>query len=309
MQMNQDAGNFQPTQFTPEQEQSYLQGYAQNMQNLAGPNTAAQDYGSYLQQADTNRIANLQQAKGFAALQALPAMVQPGGFLRGAAGALSSFGTSMEKANQADQQAQEHIAAAKFNLADAQRKERMGYSKEAQAAWTAHQKDVREAEKAQQENMYHRMDATAHLAQAAKPLKAAGGAGTGQKLNEQLAAAEVAYQRDPSDANLKTVTGLRQAALAVHTSDYGENHLEMDRVHNQNEQDAKISAAVEKAKSQALISPEYVSAKTTAEKQAVVDAAAQRTATEQKALFRANTGAAGTTSGAAKAPPPPPGFQ
>ena len=264
--LGNELSNFQPTTVSPEQDQQMLANNIATQQSVMGPNTAAQGLQAYLNQADAARAGNLQRASGLAALQALPAMVQPGGFLRGAAAALGSYGGSMEKAHAADDTMKEHLAMAQFNLTDSQRKERMGLYKEAQGALVAYHKNLQDADKARLDALYHSGELAARGAMAAKPLKAAGaGAGANAKdflIGPATYAADIKRQHPEwSDVQVnaeafKMFQNNKAAGLA------GAELSSAD----------KENAAVLKAKDDAqYMNEDYKKAKTQAERDAVLD--------------------------------------
>lgn len=188
-------------------------------------------YGKSLDDMDTSRGKNLDQAKGLAALRAGAAMLQGNNAMRGLAGGASAFGESYGAAMQADQEQKQSLAKMRFHMAEAQRKEEMGLSGEAR-------KDAALAQKARFDafNAGTNRDKTSGsilqgIARITQARKGAGGGGAGApkplKLNEQLAAAEVALELNPDDTQMqKTVAGLRRAVLATKTSDVGPNKVE-----------------------------------------------------------------------------------
>jgi hypothetical protein len=81
------------------------------------------------------------------------------------------------------------------------------------------------------------------------------------KLAEQLAAAEVAHETNPTDATLANVTALRRAVAQTKTSDYGPTRA--SDVGGQ--QDIVLGDQISKAQQKLKFTPEYVKA-TPAEK-------------------------------------------
>jgi len=73
----------------------------------------------------------LAQAKGLAALSAIPAILQGSNAIRGIGAGLGSFGGAYSQALQANKAQQRAAMSMRMNLAEAQRKERMGLNREA----------------------------------------------------------------------------------------------------------------------------------------------------------------------------------
>jgi hypothetical protein len=73
----------------------------------------------------------LAQAKGLAALSAIPAILQGSSAIRGIGAGLGSFGGAYSQALQANKAQQRAAMSMRMNLAEAQRKERMGLNREA----------------------------------------------------------------------------------------------------------------------------------------------------------------------------------
>lgn len=126
----------------------------------------------------------------------------------GAREALPAYGSAMNEVEKADQAAKSANARAQFALKDAQRKERMGSSRAAQASMENYRKF-------QQDENRATMDRDRIVAElAAKGIvgnRARAGAGaSGPKIAEQLGAAEIAYAQNPTKENLTTVTALRK---------------------------------------------------------------------------------------------------
>jgi hypothetical protein len=164
----------------------------------------------------------LSHSRGLAALKAASAMVQGRGLVRGLAQAGGAFGESYGQALQADKAQKRALMNMEINLADAQRKERMGLNRDAIAAADQARKDHDAAQQFGIRKATALANVAGKFATATKPTKAAGsGAGKEPKTNEQLAAAEVAFENDPSEANLKRVTALRRTVDRIRTSDVG----------------------------------------------------------------------------------------
>jgi hypothetical protein len=160
---------------------------------------------------------------------AMEGMLQPGGFLRGLGKAGKNFAESYAPAVKADQDMRKSTALMNINLASAQRNEKLGLVKDAQVDYAQANKNRIEADKAAREAYKQESDAYAGIARAAKPSKASGAGGAkAVKLNEQLAAAEIAHENNPTEATLKTVTALRRTVDRTKVSDVGPNKIDVE---------------------------------------------------------------------------------
>jgi hypothetical protein len=222
-----------------------------------------------MKEMDTGRTANLEQAKGLAALQAAAAMMEGRGFAQGLGRAGGAFAQNYGQALQADRAEKKALANMEFNLADAQRKERMGLTREAVAAADQARKDHDAAQQFKLKKASALATLTSKMASSVKPT-GMGKPPAPPKLNEQLASAEIAFEKNPSEANLKAVTALRRAVDRVRTSDMGPERAGAAAAGVDVRVNEQVLAAMNKAK----FSPEYLEAKTPEEKDAVLNRAA-----------------------------------
>jgi len=98
------------------------------------------------------------------------------------------------------------------------------------------------------------------------------------KLNEQLAAAEIAFETNPTEGNLKNVTALRRAVAQAKTTDVGGTRASIEQARIQSAEDARVL----EARSKAQYTPAYVEAKTPEAKRAVL----QQAENEARQVFR-----------------------
>jgi hypothetical protein len=120
------------------------------------------------------------------------------------------------------------------------------------------------------------------VAQAAKPTAKAP---SEAKLNEQLGAAEIAYENDPTPANLKKVTALRRAVELTKTSEFGPDRLAVLMAGISGQQgiaglraevdalkiDQQIRADINKRLTEAMYSNEYMALKTPEDRKKYID--------------------------------------
>jgi len=145
----------------------------------------------------------------------------------GASEALPAYGSEMNKVEQADQAAKVANSKYQFALKDAKRKERMGDIRGAAAAAELARKYEQDENKFEFDKARYGAENAVRLVQATRPLRGAGGAGGDKalKLNEDYAAAEVAFEKDPSEANRQRVVALRRAVDRVKTTESGPGKL------------------------------------------------------------------------------------
>lgn len=185
--------------------------FLKEQEDYAGPNIYAPAQADQTAREEA-RKTNMGQLSGLALLQAAGAVLKGHSLGEGVSNAAPAYANAMGEAIRADQAEKRAIEQMNFNLADAQRKERMGNFRAANESMENYRKSIADAQKAKAES--DRADAllAGRAAAANRPLRSGAGAASGPKLAEQLAAAEIAYEKDPSKENLQTVRGLRAAA-------------------------------------------------------------------------------------------------
>ncbi len=181
------------------------------------PTTA---YSQKLDEFDAQRKQGLDQASGFGLLAAAGDMLQPGGggLAAGIGRAAKTYGGAMQQAVAADKAEQRALMNMKFQLADAQRKERMGLTRDAMAMAQQAQKSHEAAQVFKQKRLIAEGKLVSDAVKATRPTGGAGGAGAEPKdFNNRLAMAQYNDMRaDPQykgipDAQLKALA-YRQAA-------------------------------------------------------------------------------------------------
>jgi hypothetical protein len=184
-------------------------------QKNAGPNIY-DPANQRLKEREEARGKNVSQGQGLALLAAAGAILEGNTLARGASKAFPVFAQQMGEVQRADIAEQRSIESMQFSLADAQRKERMGDIRGAQAAAETARKEKADANrfKLEKAKALTKLDADVYKA-ANRPDK---GAGYGPKLAEQLAAAELAYAKNPTKENRADVDALTRAAAKTRTS-------------------------------------------------------------------------------------------
>ena len=260
-----------PTRMTEEEYDTARDKALERYKTIAGPSP----YDALTRQIGEMReegATGLQQAKGLAALKAASAMMQGRGFVRGLAQAGGAFGESYGQALQADKAQKRSLMNMEIQMADARRKENLGLYKQAEEA----AERARKSKEAAGDFAIKKANALANVAgrfaTVTKPTKAAGsGAGKGPKLAEQLAAAEVAHETNPTEGTLATVNALRRAMDRARTSDYGPTRAGQ----TESQQDIVLGDQITKAQQKVKVTPDYLKADAAGKAQMLRDEAAR----------------------------------
>jgi hypothetical protein len=231
-----------PKGMTAAERAQFVKDYIRERQTEAGE-SPFKAMRQEIAEARGERAKNLDRAQGVALLEAAREALQPGGTMRGLAGAAAAFGGSYGRALQADRAERRSLANMEMNIADAERKERMGMYGEARAAAAAADKDRVEASRAHTAKMTTLANLVRGGMQATKPTT--GRPPSQPKLAEQLGAAEIAFENDPSDENARRVLALRRAQKQVKTTDIGETRAGLGTANIQRQIDTDVSDALE----------------------------------------------------------------
>lgn len=208
---------FKPTQLTAEQRDEAIRRRFNLEKSLAGPDTATEEYLGMINRGDTDRAEMRNQGKGLAALAAAAGLVQGNSFARGLGQASGAFAQAYAPVIQADRKEKMALANMKFNLMDAQRKERMGMTKGALAAAAEAEKNQRDADKFASDKLVKKAEIDAKIAAAGRPVRT-GGAGGTPKPFDILNAAEKAALANPDDpVAQRNLQAARSAAGAVYS--------------------------------------------------------------------------------------------
>jgi hypothetical protein len=169
-----------PTTLTPEQKSAAIRSRYNLEKSLAGPDTASEEYLGMINKGDTDRAEMRGQGKGLAALAAAAGLVQGNNLARGLGQASGAFAQAYAPVLQADRKEKMALASMKFNLLDAQRKERMGMTKSAIAAAAEATKDQQAADKFALDKGKYQAEIDARIAAAGRPIRTGSGAGAGK---------------------------------------------------------------------------------------------------------------------------------
>jgi hypothetical protein len=209
--------NFQAAQLTPEQRDQAIRRRYELSKSLAGEDVAGKERLEMINRGDTDREEMRNQGKGLAALAAMQGLSQGNNLIRGLGQAGGAFAQTYAPVLQADRRERLALADMKFNLMDAQRKERMGMKKDAITAAAEAEKNQRDADKFAFDKLKAKADIDTKIAMAGRPIRTGGGAGA-NKPNptiwqvEQLAAQIRNEHKDwtPEQVNAEAVTQFNQ---------------------------------------------------------------------------------------------------
>lgn len=207
--------NVQNQKYVPMEQGAYnseIQDRFAMLKGLSGDEDPYAQFKTQLDEQNTARTQGLEQNKGMALLAAAGDVLQPGGLMRGLGAASKTFATQYGQAIAADKAEQRAIQSMQFNLADAQRKERMGMGREAIAAADQARKDHDAAQKFKIDKSKAMAQLAISGANATRPRGAAGsGAAKEPKGVDAYAAAVRKYKLNPTPKNKIAVEAYAEA--------------------------------------------------------------------------------------------------
>ena len=182
-------------------------------------------YGELKQQIaglEGERAQNLGQAKGLGMLVAAGAVMEPGGLARGIGRASGAFANVYGQAMRADRAEKRALMSMQFNLADAQRKEKMGLNREAIAAADQARQDNTAAQRFGLEKTKAMATVASNMARATKPT-GTGGDKTPKNFdalaNTYYEAAKAENEKLPPDQR-KSETAIKKLAYKEAANDW-----------------------------------------------------------------------------------------
>lgn len=213
--------NFEPKEMSSAEQEAFLDRYMSRMKKAGGADIYAPAR-ERLKAREDALAGDRKSGEGMALLTAAGKILKGRSLAEGASEALPAFAQQIGEARRAEAQEKRAIEQMNFALADAERKERMGDARGAQAALEAARKFQQDANRAQGDKLRYGADIAARTVGYSKTGKGAGAGGEKpEKVNEQLAAAEIAYEDNPSEANKKRVEALRRTVDRIRTSESG----------------------------------------------------------------------------------------
>ena len=236
---------FKPTPAMTEKERANLeQKEFERRQKFAGEDPYA-PMAEKFKQFEEDRTKTYDRGLGLAALQAIPEILKGGHGLRGIGAGAGAFGGNVAQLEKADAAEKRALASMNFNLKDAQRKERMGLTKEAMASVEDARKDRIAADKARLDALKAGVKSSTDAGRAFRAPPAAKPAAP-PKIAEQLASAEVEHENNPTDASLKKVTALRRAVAQTKTTDIGATRAELANAQRLSGENKSVQSAMNK---------------------------------------------------------------
>jgi len=199
---------FDPEEMSVAAQEAFMDRYEARMKKAAGPDIYAP--AKERQKAREDAIASDRRSgEGMALLTAAGKILKGRNLAEGASEALPAYAQQIAEVRKAEREEKRSIEQMNFSLADAERKERMGNTRGAQAALEAARKFQQDANKAKSDKLRFSADIATRNVQYDR-LANKGAGDKGPKIAEQLGAAEIAYAQNPSKENLTIVQALRR---------------------------------------------------------------------------------------------------
>ncbi len=207
--------NFVPKEMSEKEQEAFLDRYMARVKKAGGPDI----YAPAKEELKTRREAlagDRRTGEGMALLTAAGKVLKGRSLAEGASEALPAYAQQIGEVRRAEREEKRAIAQMNFSLDDAERKERMGDARGAQVALAEARKFQQDANRAKGDKLRYSADIAARTVGYSKT--SGKGAGSGPKLAEQLAAAELAYAKNPTKENKADVDALTRAAAKTRTS-------------------------------------------------------------------------------------------
>lgn len=203
---------------TPEQQNEFIKNYLTKVEG-----GTESPYPKALEALKTRRGeigSGDKYERAGAFFEAAAAAQQPGGALRAITSAGGVLGKGLGAIKRAQQTEQRALDRMEFDYMDAQRKEKQGNMRGALSALESYRKNQKDAITARMQLEEAQGRANVRALQATKP-PTPPRPGSGPKLAEQLAAAEIAFEQNPTEENRQKRDALARAADRMRTSDIG----------------------------------------------------------------------------------------
>jgi hypothetical protein len=209
--------------FTPEEARKYRQDYYDFSQKNAGPDIY-EPANRRLKEREEARSKTTSQGQGLALLAAAGAILEGNTLARGASKAFPVFAKEMGEVQRADLAEQRSIESMQFSLADAQRKERMGDIRGAQAAMETARKSKADANRFNLNKAVALGTLDAKALQSLRPTGKAAGSGTDKEqpldrvtaaMNDRLIEMRAKNPNDPQIPILEEKIAGRKTILGM----------------------------------------------------------------------------------------------
>jgi len=265
---------------TKEEKSAMFKDIVNQLENVGGPDI----YGDVNKSLDTRQQAmgkNYSQDKGLALLHAAGAVLKGHNLAEGASNALPAFATHAAEASRANQAEQRAIESMRFNVNDAQRKERMGNRRAAMSAMSEARKDNQAADTFALNQERAVANALGTAMRATRPGAAAGANAKPPKLAERLYddnLANLLQTETPNEGESNEAFKIRMRAeagklTARQVKDVGPEKAAAEDTKNTNRADTELDKQVAKDK---IFDPTWQNAATSEDKQAAETAIRNR---------------------------------
>jgi hypothetical protein len=206
--------DFTPKEMSEKEQEAFLDRYMARVKKAGGDDIYAPEIARGAQdEADRAKARRVGEAGAY--FTAAGKILKGRNLAEGASEALPAYGNAINEVEKLDQAAKTANARAQFLLKDAQRKERMGDARGAQAALAEARKFQQDANRAQGDKLRYGADIAARTVGYSKT---SGKGASAAKLAERLADAEEAYALNPTPENKARLGALSSAASKMKTS-------------------------------------------------------------------------------------------
>lgn len=206
--------DFEPKEMSAKEQEEFLDRYMSRMKKAGGEDI----YAAAKERLKTREGAlagDRKTGEGMALLTAAGKILKGRSLAEGASEALPAYAQQLGEVRRAEQSEKRAIEQMNFSLADAERKERMGDARGAQAALAEARKFQQDANRAQGEKLRYGADIAARTVGYSKT---SGKGASAAKLAERLADAEEAYAMNPTAENKAKLNALSSAAAKMKTT-------------------------------------------------------------------------------------------
>ena len=173
--------NFTPKEMSEKEQEAFLDRYMARVKKAGGEDIYAPAK-ERLKTREGALAGDRRTGEGMALLTAAGKILKGRNLAEGASEALPAYAQQIGEVRRAEQQEMRAIEQMNFALADAERKERMGDSRGAQAALAEARKFQQDANRAQGDKLRYGADIAARTVQYSRPAKATGSGDASTKL-------------------------------------------------------------------------------------------------------------------------------
>ena len=272
---------FVPKEMSEKEQEAFLERYMARVKKAGGEDIYAPEIARGARD-EADRAKARQAGEANAYFTAAGKILKGRSLAEGASEALPAFGSAMNEVEKLDQAAKTANARAQFLLKDAQRKERMGDSRGAQAALAEARKFQQDANRAEGDKLRYAADIAARTVQYSRPAKATGsGEPKPPKLNERLYDDNLANLQETETPKEGESTKAFQARIraqageltARQIKDFGPTKAGSEEAKLTSKTDTDLDTRVAKEK---IFDPAWQDAKTSEEKDAAETALRNR---------------------------------